>query len=287
MGFFTRHAALLQLHFGIVLLGGTPLFSKLIPLPALDIISWRSLFAGLALGGMFLATRSSIRLQRGRDYALALGLGVVFAVHWVAYFHAIQISTVAVGVVALFTFPVMTVLIEPLFHRHPPSPMDLLGACAVVLGVYLMVPEFSLDDATTQGLLWGMLSALLYAVRNVIQRHHFYGYSGGTALFYQVAVVLVVTAPFLSGASRQLPATGWALLVLLGVVFTAVPHTLFANALLRHSAVSVSLINCLQVVYATVFAAIVLSELPGSRTIIGGGLIIGAAAFESVRSARR
>ncbi|MDN3517936.1 DMT family transporter [Aquisalimonas lutea] len=287
MGFLTRHAALLQLHFGILLLGGTPLFSKLVPLPALDIISWRSLFAALALAGMFLATRASIRLRSGRDYALVVGLGVLFAVHWVTYFHAMQVATVAVGVVAMFTFPVMTVLIEPLFNRRPPSSVDLLGGCAVVLGVYLMVPAFSLEDATTQGVLWGLLSALLYALRNVIQRHHFHRYSGGTALFYQVAVVLAVTAPFLSRASWQLPATGWALLLLLGVVFTAVPHTLFANALLRHSAVSVSLINCLQVVYATVFAALVLSELPGSRTIIGGALIVGAAAFESVRSARK
>ncbi|MFV8834253.1 DMT family transporter [Aquisalimonas sp.] len=282
----TRQSSLIQLHIGILLLGGTALFSKLIALPALDITVWRSLFAGLALLGLFLLTRFDFRLHRSRDYAIVLGLGVLFAVHWLTYFHAMQVSTVAVGIVALFTFPVITVFIEPFFHGEPPRLVDLAGALAVVAGVYLMVPEFSLNNATTQGVLWGLLSAFTYALRNVIQRHRFRHYPGKTAMFYQVLVVLALTAPFLGGGSFELGPGQWALIVLLGIVFTALPHTLFANALVHHSAVSVSLINCLQVVYATVLAALVLSELPGSSTIVGGALIVGAAAFESVRSAK-
>lgn len=283
----SRQLSLVQLHLGILLLGGTALFSRVIPLPALDITIWRSLFAALALTGLLVLTRSRMRLDSGRDYLLVLGLGLLFAVHWVAYFHAMQVSSVAVGIVALFTFPVITVFLEPFFHGAPPRAADLLGAVAVVVGVYLMVPEFSLDNTITLGVLWGVLSAFVYALRNVIQRHHFYRYPGKVAMFYQVLVVLGVTAPFLSPASFPAALDVWALLVLLGVVFTALPHTLFANALRYHSAVSVSLINCLQVVYATVLAAVILSELPGSSTIIGGVLIVGAAAFESVRSAKR
>ena len=283
----TRHLSLIQLHFGILLLGGTALFSRIIPLPALDITVWRSLFAALAITVLLLATRSRVRLEAGREYLLVVGLGLLFAVHWATYFHAMQVSSVAVGIVALFTFPVMTVFLEPFFHGRRVSGVDLLGAAAVVVGVYLMVPEFSLDNAVTQGVLWGLLSALMYALRNVIQRHHFYRYPGKVAMFYQVLVVLAVTAPFVSPASFHGQVDVWLLLVLLGVVFTALPHTLFANALRHHSAVSVSLINCLQVVYATVLAAIVLSELPGSSTIVGGALIVAAAALESVRSAKR
>ena len=53
----TRHLSLIQLHFGILLLGGTALFSRIIPLPALDITVWRSLFAALAITLLLLATR--------------------------------------------------------------------------------------------------------------------------------------------------------------------------------------------------------------------------------------
>ena len=281
-----RHYSLLQLHLGILLLGGTALFSKLVALPALELTAWRSVFAGLALLGFFLATRSELRLRASRDYVIVLGLGVIFAIHWVTYFHAMQVSTVAVGVVALFTFPVMTVFLDPLFHSGRPRLTDLCGALLVCGGVYLMVPEFSLDNTTTQGVLWGLLSAFLYALRNVVQRHHFRHYPGKTAMIYQVLVVILLTTPFVTGESFELGMSQWLLLVLLGVVFTALPHTLFANALIHHSAVSVGLINCLQVVYATMLAAIILSELPGTSTIVGGTLIVAAAAYESVRSAQ-
>ncbi|HBJ28053.1 MAG TPA: EamA family transporter, partial [Cobetia sp.] len=40
---------LMSIHLGIALLGGTALFSKGVPLSALDITTWRSLLAGLFL----------------------------------------------------------------------------------------------------------------------------------------------------------------------------------------------------------------------------------------------
>ncbi|MFP3427250.1 EamA/RhaT family transporter, partial [Pseudoalteromonas sp. SIMBA_162] len=60
----------MSIHLGIALLGGTALFSKGVPLSALDITTWRSLLAGLFL--LWLARLKwhvSLRLS-GRDWAL-------------------------------------------------------------------------------------------------------------------------------------------------------------------------------------------------------------------------
>jgi drug/metabolite transporter (DMT)-like permease len=53
-------------------------------------------------------------LERGRDWLLMLLCGLLMCVHWVTYFHAMQVSTVAIGMIALYTYPVMSVLLEPL-----------------------------------------------------------------------------------------------------------------------------------------------------------------------------
>jgi len=72
------------------------------------------------------------------------------------------------------------------------------------------------------------------------------------------------------------------LLLLLGIVFTAVPHTLFAHGLLHLKAKTASLIACVQVVYAAVFAVLFLGELLSLNIVIGGLVIVLAAMFESL-----
>lgn len=277
---------LLGLHLGVLLLGGTALFSKLIELSAVDITALRSVVAALALLGLLLFGRDAVRLRRRRDYLMAVLLGVLFGIHWITYFHAMQVSTVAVGLIALYTFPVITVFLEPWFAGERPHWQDVLSGLLVILGIYLMVPTFDLGEGTTQGVLWGVFSAFLFALRNVLQRHHFTHYSAPQALFYQSVVVAVMVLPFLSGAPMALGGGQWGLIVLLGVVFTALPHALFANGLIHFKAKTASLIACLQVVYGTVFAALLLTEIPDWRTVAGGVIIVSAAAYESVRANR-
>ena len=69
---------------------------------------------------------------------------------------------------------------------------------------------------------------------------------------------------------------------LVRVAFTAVPHTLFAHGLLHLKAKTASLIACVQVVYAAVFAVLFLGEMLSLNIIIGGLIIVSAAMFESI-----
>lgn len=281
-----RLQGFIGLHLGVLLLGGTALFSKLIDLNAVDITALRSVFAACALLGLLLAGRRGLRLQRRRDYAMVLLLGVLFGVHWITYFHAMQVSSVAVGLIALYTFPVMTVFLEPWFAGERPHWQDVASGLAVILGVYLMVPVLDPDNAVARGVAWGVLSAFLFALRNVLQRHYFAQYPAPLTLFYQALVVALIVLPFLSAAPWSLGGGQWGLIVLLGVVFTALPHALFAHGLIHFKAKSVSLIACLQVVYATLFALLLLHEVPDWRTLAGGVIIVVAAAYESLRTGR-
>ena len=272
-----------SVHGAIILLGVTALFSKWIALPALDITFVRSVFAAIVLALFLYTQRASLRLYRTRDYPLAILLGILLAAHWTTYFHAMQVSSVAVGIIALHTFPIITVFLEPLFHGEGLQRRDVIAALMVLLGIYLLVPGFALGDTTVQGVLWGVLSAFLYALRNVLQRHYFYRNSAGHALLYQAAVAALVLAPFAGAQAPAITSQQWLQLLVLGIFFTALPHTLFAHSLLRLRAKTASLIACLQVVYATVFAALLLGEVPRLVTLFGGALVVGAALYESYR----
>lgn len=280
------YKSLLAVHTAVLIFGLTALFSRWMTLSALDISLIRSIFAALVILVFIYWNKESIRLARLKDYFLVLFLGILLALHWVTYFHAMQVSSIAVGVIALYTFPVITVFLEPLFHGEKPQLADIISALAVLLGIYLIVPEFSMSNETTLGLLWGILSAFLFSLRNIVQSRYFRHYSARQSLFYQTLVTFLVLLPFSYQHIPAISAFQWGQLFILGLFFTALPHTLFAFSLLHFKAKVVSLVACLQVVYATVFAALLLGEYPGYLTVIGGLIVVLAAVYESYKTVK-
>lgn len=278
---------LFAVHTAVLIFGLTALFSKLISLTALEITLLRSIFAVFVILAIFLWQQKSIKLVNLKDYGIVILLGVLLALHWVTYFHAMQVSSIAVGVIALYTFPIITVFLEPLFHGEKPHIKDIVSAFVVLIGIYLLVPEFSFSNETTLGILWGVLSALFFALRNIIQGHYFKGYSAKHSLLYQTLVTFVVLLPFSFEVIPEVTTFQWGQLLILGVFFTAVPHTLFAFSLLNLKAKTVSLVACVQVFYATVFAALLLGEWVEFSTLIGGVLVVSAAMYESYTAGRR
>ncbi|MDH5659531.1 MAG: DMT family transporter [Gammaproteobacteria bacterium] len=278
---------LIAVHSAVLIFGLTALFSKLISLTALEITLLRSIFAALIIALLFLWQRTSLSLNNSKDYGIVILLGVLLAIHWVTYFHAMQVSSIAVGVIALYTFPIITVFLEPLFHGENPHIKDIISALAVLIGIYLLVPEFSLSNETTQGLLWGIFSAFFFALRNIVQGHYFKGYTARHSLFYQTLITFFVLLPFSYGVIPEVTNAQWGQLLVLGLFFTALPHTLFAFSLMNLKAKTVSLVACVQVVYATIFAALILSEWPQLSTIIGGGIVVSAAMYESYTAGRK
>ncbi|NDV92865.1 EamA family transporter [Alteromonas sp. 345S023] len=276
--------SLISLHFTIVLLGGTALFSRLVPLSASDITLMRSIFACIALFGFLTLSKQTIRLASKKDYMVAIGLGILMALHWVSYFAAMQFASISVGMIALFTFPVITVLIEPFFEKTRLVWQDMVSAVTVIVGVYLIVPETSLENDITLGVVIGIASALLYAFRNLLHRKHFKHYSGAKAMAWQTLVIAVLLLPIGSTEISAAPISAWLMLLLLGTVFTALPHALIAASLRHLRAKTFSLIACMQPFYGVVLAVLLLGEQPTWGTLLGGLLITSASVYETLNT---
>lgn len=273
---------LLAVHAAVLIFGFTALFSKLLTLPALEITYYRSVVAFIVIAIYAAYKKQAFLLDSPRDYLMAGLLGVLLATHWVSYFYAMQISSVAIGVIALYTFPVITVFLEPLFHGEKPHSADIVSSIAVLFGIYLIVPDFSLNNSTALGVAAGVFSAFMLALRNILQRRNFSGYSASQALLYQSAVVVLALFAFIDTETISIDDRQWGLLILLGVVFTALPHTLFAYGLLHLKAKTAGLIACVQVLYAAVFAALLLGEWLSLNVVIGGLIVVSAAMYESL-----
>ncbi|MBO6227135.1 MAG: DMT family transporter [Shewanella sp.] len=280
----TKPSGLIELHLAVLLFGGTALFSKLIPLSALDITFLRCIVAATVLGLLVKLSRKRLTLASKQDYLVAIGLGVIVSLHWVTYFAAMQLSSVAIGMIAFFTYPVMTVIAEPLLTGSRIKLLDMISGVLVLIGVILLIPEANLGNDTTLGIAIGIVSAILFTARNLLHKRYFSQYSGPHAMFYQTLVAVVFLMPWHQTELNSISLEVWGLIILLGVAFTAAPHALFTSALRQLSAKTVGLVSCLQPFYGAMLALIILGEELNLNTVIGGTIIVATAIFETHQS---
>lgn len=285
----SQQQSLIYLHSAVLLFGGTALFSKLIGLPALDITVYRTAVAAIVLFIVLTLQKQKITLASAKDYGIAVLLGIVVGIHWVTYFAGMQMAGVTIGIIAFFTYPVITVFLEPLLTRFlsknkvssKPKQKDILIAFIVMLGIFLLIPEISLGNQVTLGIATGVLSAFFFALRNTLHKNYFSHYSGPHTMLYQTLVAFLMLCLFVEVPPMDVTNNDWLLILLVGVVFTAMPHALFASSLRYLSATTAGLISCLQPLYGSFLAFILLSERVNIWTIIGGLLVISAALFET------
>lgn len=274
---------LLQIHLATLLFGLAGLFGKWLSLHPLIIVLGRVFFASLSLGILLLVVRQKLVLSQKKDAFFLGALGMVLAIHWAAFFHSIQVSTIAIGLLTFSTFPVFTVLLEPLFFGAKWHWPDLLIAGLTFAGVLLIIPDFELKSDYTQGALWGMLSGLSFAFLAILNRKYVRNYSGIQLAFFQDLTATLLLLPFYFYWSPTISTADFGLLLILGVLFTALSHSLFINGLQTVKANTASVIASLEPVYGILAAAFLLHEIPGWREITGGSVILSMAFFVSLR----
>lgn len=276
-----QQQSLIYLHIAVLLFGGTALFAKLIGLNAVDITVYRTAIAGMVIFAMLYFQKKQIKLNKPKDYLIALFLGVTVGSHWVTYFAGMQMAGITIGMLAFFSYPVVTVFLEPFFHKSKPKAKDIISAAVVVFGIYLLVPSSDLGSDTTMGIVMGVFSGVLFALRNITHKRYFSQYSGPQTMFYQTLVASIMLCAFIEVPIYEVSNHDLTLILIAGVIFTAAPHSLFAASLKYLSAATAGLIACLQPLYGTLLAIIIVHERPSTVTLIGGTLIISAACFET------
>ncbi|MDY5846670.1 MAG: DMT family transporter [Bariatricus sp.] len=275
---------LLSVHLAVFLFGVVGLFAKLVNLPAVIIVLGRVFFSSLFLWIFLFIRKQRIWLYERNEYLWMAAAGVILAVHWSSFMQAIQSSTVAVGTLTFSTFPLFVTFMEPYLFHEKLKVRDVICACIMLVGVFLIVPEFSLENTMTRGVLWGLLSAVTYAALSLLNRRFTEKYQAAVVSFYEQGVATVVLLPTLFLLKPEVTIRDLSVLMVLGVVFTALAHSLFINGLRTVRVQTAGIISGLESVYGIACALIFLGEVPGMREIAGGILIL-AVVFYSTKEA--
>ena len=257
---------------------------KFTDMPAPVIVWWRSALAAIFLLAFCLLKGIPLTINAKKDRLPFIISAVFMGAHWITYFYALKLSNVAIGMLSLFTFPVITALLEPLFSKVKFDPIHVLLGGLVLVGIYILAPEFNLESNQLQGILLGLVSALCYALRTLILKQHVVSYNGTTLMFYQVFILSILLVPVLYFMDTSNIKTQFPYVLLLALLTTAIGHTMFINSLKYFKVSTASIIGSAQPIFGIIIAYFFLNEIPNFNTFIGGSLIITTVIIESFRS---
>ena len=274
---------LLQLNFAVLLISTSGALGRFIELPVPLIIALRACLGAIPLILFCKFKKFSFNIQK-KDRSTIIISSILMGTHWIAYFISLKLSNVAVGMLSVFTYPVITAFLEPILLKNKFKKSNLILGLMVLVGIYFLVPEFSLENDYFKAIGFGVFSALCYSIRNIFMKQKASEYEGSILMVYQLIIISILLAPVffvydMKGLEASIPA-----LLILAFLTTATGHTLFIYSFRNFTISTASIISSIQPVYGIIIGMIILGEYPLLNTIFGGILILGTVMIESIRS---
>jgi len=226
--------------------------------------------------------RSAFRRLAWRDLAGGALAGVALAVHFAAWFESLAWTSVAASVTLVQSQPLFVAAAAPLLLDERVGPRTVAGIVVAVAGIAGM----SAADLLGVGVLgpnplYGNALALLGALamagyvlagRSIRQRLALLPYV--IVVYTVAAVTLLVVLGFQGVALTGYPPREWLLFLGMAVGPGVFGHTVVNWALghLESSVVSASLLG--EPLGSTVLALVLLGEVPGVATVVGGVVVL-------------
>ncbi|MDO6595441.1 DMT family transporter [Oceanihabitans sp. 2_MG-2023] len=278
---------LLELTFATFLISTSGVLGKYIDMPSEILVWWRSALALVILFAYCKYKKLNLHINSKKDTLPFFISAFFMGAHWITYFYALKLSNVALGMLSLYTFPILIALLEPLFIKVKFDPVHIALGILVLLGIYFLAPNFNLQNTQVKGILFGLLSAFCYAIRILILKQHISKYNGTVLMLYQLLILTIIMSPILFFMDTDNIKTEYPYVILLALVTTAIGHTLFIKTLKYFSVSTASIISSIQPVFGILLAFLFLNETPTLNTYIGGSLIITTVIIESARSKQK
>ena len=245
------------------------LFTRMIPLDSWTLLLWRGVFGAVALALI------SFSLERKKSVIEFLSLGrsgwifaIVSAVGMVLFITALTHTSVAHVSIVYATVPLVTAVLAWLILRERPTKDAIAASLAAVVGVGVMVGVNG--EGSLQGDLLALGMTVCLAIMMIITR-----LAPDIPLLPSAAISALLSAAiaFPLSQSYAIEPSQWLLLILFGVVNSALGLSLFILGARLLPSVETALITALDAPLAPILVWLVFNETPGLATLIGGSIV--------------
>lgn len=268
----------LQLHLVVFIWGFTAVLGALISLDALPLVWFRMLFAigFIAIYIYFKKIPLQITTKTAFQFLFS---GLVIALHWFTFFHAIKISNVSITLACLSTGALFASILEPVLYGKKVIWYEVLFGLIAVIGLYII---FNVEVDYFWGMITALFSAFLSALFAVINSKlvktnnatvmSFYELIGGVIFF----TILLLFSQSFTVEFFKLSTNDFMYLMILSSICTAFAF-IASTAVMKHlSAYTVMLTINLEPIYGIILAVLIFKdkEKMSPEFYIGAGIIL-------------
>lgn len=268
----------LHLHLIVFIWGFTAIFGKLISLKALDLVWYRMLFAVLFVVAYLFIKREKIKVPLKVLFGFIVS-GIIIALHWFTFYHAIKVSNISITLVCLSTGAFFASIIEPLFYKRKIILYEIIFGLVTVIGLSII---FNVETKYKLGFFLAITSAFLSALFSVINSKYAKEYNPNVISFYELSsgviflsILFLFTGNFTAGFF-QITYQDLLWLLLLASICTAYAFSASIKVMKFLSAFTVMLTINLEPIYGIILALLFFqdSEHMNALFYVGAVLIL-------------
>jgi drug/metabolite transporter (DMT)-like permease len=171
----------------------------------------------------------------------------------------------------------VAILVFVVLHGERPGPRGVAGLLLGFAGIAVIIGPGAFGGGSLVGAACMLATALSYAVGTVYARWAQPGAAAPLAFAQQVVATLgaaMLSAGVDAPGAYMQPGWVWVVVVVLAVGASAAPLTMFLWLLQRARATDAAMVGYLQPIFAGVVGALLLSELPEPRVVLGGVVVL-------------
>ncbi|HEX8020571.1 DMT family transporter [Mucilaginibacter sp.] len=271
----TLNKNLIILHFTVFVWGFTGILGALITISAVQLVWYRVLIAFLSLFLYFKFNKTDFKVDTKTLIKLVC-TGAIVGGHWILFFAAIKLSTVAVTLVCLSSITLFTAIFEPIINKKSISKLEILAGLLIISGIVLI---FKFEGRYTKGIIAGLVSAVCASLFSIINSRQVQKLQAPVIAFYElsgafawISIYLFITSGYTRAMLLKPADIGY--LVLLGTVCTSLAYVAGVSVMRELSAFRVALITNLEPVYGIIMSFIFFGDMNKMTLGFWGGALL-------------
>ena len=258
-----------------------------------EVTQVRVTVAFLTIGIFLLCNDRTLLRVRWKDLWCFLGTGLCsLLMYCICYFKALETTDISVVTVLAYMSPVYLMLLGTVLFREKLTGRKLLALALSVSGCVLVSGVLGGFHGDSTGILLALAAGFFYALYSVFTKYAIVrGYQTWTILLYTFGFAALGSSflcdwPSLTGVLVQRPVLSL-LCIAFGEITCCIPYALYSRGLQKLELSRASILNCVDVVFSSVFGAVFFREYPGWTALLGIALVLTAVILLSLSETKK
>ena len=266
-----------HLHFIVFIWGFTAVLGDLITIEAVPLVWHRMLLGSLFVLIYIIYNKGMLKVSLRSLIKFAF-VGLIIALHWLAFFSAVKVSNVSITLAMMSTGAFFASFLEPVFFKRKIISYEVIFGLIVIIGLYII---FKVESEYLSGILFALLASFLGALFSIFNGMLVKSHNASVISFYELlfgVLFITIYVLFTGGFDNtffKLSGSDWTYLIILASICTAYAFIASVHVMKWISPYTVMLTTNMEPIYGILLALLILGEKEYmSPTFYVGAIII-------------